>query len=67
MTRRNINRGFEKLIVWNDSVELYIITCSLLAKFPFELKKLPQTALMHRIVLAEILPKDIRDEACGNT
>ena len=39
MERKNINRGFKKLRVWNDAVELYVLTCKLLAKFPFELKK----------------------------
>jgi len=37
--RKNINRGFEKLRVWNDAIELYILTCKLLIHFPFELKK----------------------------
>lgn len=39
MERRNINRGFKKLRVWNDAVDLYILTCKLLNGFPFELKK----------------------------
>lgn len=40
MERRNINRGFKKLRVWKDAVNLYVLTCRLLVdKFPFELKK----------------------------
>lgn len=39
MERKNINRGFKQLRVWNDAVDLYILTCKLLSKFPFELKK----------------------------
>lgn len=39
MGRKNINRGFTQLRVWNNSVELYILTCKLLSKFPYELKK----------------------------
>jgi len=39
MERKNVNRGFRQLRVWNNSVELYILTFKLLAKFPFELKK----------------------------
>lgn len=39
MERKNINRGFKQLRVWNDAVELYIISCKLLLKFPYELKK----------------------------
>ncbi|ELR69430.1 hypothetical protein C900_04962 [Fulvivirga imtechensis AK7] len=37
--RKNINRGFRQLRVWNDAVELYVLTCKLLLVFPFELKK----------------------------
>ena len=39
MERKNINRGFKQLRVWNDAVDLYIITCKVLSKFPYELKK----------------------------
>jgi four helix bundle protein len=39
MERKNINRGFKKLRVWNDAIELYVNTCKVLADFPFELKK----------------------------
>lgn len=39
MERKNINRGFRRLRVWNDAVDLYILTCEILSKFPFELKK----------------------------
>jgi len=40
MERKNINRGFKQLRVWNNSVELYILTCKLLSKCPYELKKI---------------------------
>ena len=39
MERKNINRGFKQLRVWNDAVELYVLSCKLLIGFPFELKK----------------------------
>lgn len=39
MERRNINRGFKRLRVWNDAIELYVITCRVLADFQFEYKK----------------------------
>jgi len=39
MERKNINRGFKQLRVWNDAVDLYILTCKILIEFPFELKK----------------------------
>lgn len=39
MERKNINRGFRQLRVWNDAVDLYVLTCRLLSEFPYELKK----------------------------
>jgi len=45
MERRNINRGFKKLHVWQDSVSLYILACQLLLKFPYGLKKVSENAI----------------------
>lgn len=39
MERKNINQGFKQLRVWNDAIDLYVLTCNFLMKFPFELKK----------------------------
>ncbi len=39
MERKNINRGFKQLRVWNDAVDLYFLSCKVLSVFPFELKK----------------------------
>jgi four helix bundle protein len=39
MNRKNINRGFKKLRVWQDAISLYVLAYKLLSKFPFELKK----------------------------
>ncbi len=39
MDRKNINRGFKKLRVWNHAIDLYVLTWKILAFFPFELKK----------------------------
>jgi len=39
MERKNINRGYKKLRVWNNAIDLYVLTCKFLIKFPFELKK----------------------------
>lgn len=35
----NINRGYKQLRVWNDAVELYVLSCKYLLNAPFELKK----------------------------
>src|SRR3954463_2610453 len=37
--RKNINRGYKKLIVWQDAAELYVLTCNTFRKFQFELRR----------------------------
>lgn len=37
--RKNINRGYMKLIVWQDAKALYVLTCKLFRCFPYELKR----------------------------
>jgi len=45
MERKNINRGFKKLRVWQDSVSLYIMACKIFSTFPFELKKVAANSI----------------------
>ena len=45
MERKNINRGFKKLRVWQDSVFLYIMACKIFSAFPFELKKVSANSI----------------------
>lgn len=37
--RRNINRGYMKLIVWQDAKNCYVQTCAVFRDFPYELKR----------------------------
>ena len=43
--RKNINRGFKKLIVWQDAVSLYIIACQIFLKFPYGLRKVAENTI----------------------
>ena len=53
MERKNINRGFKKLRVWQvedpvvsgDAISLYILACKIFANFPFELKKVAANSI----------------------
>lgn len=45
MDRKNINRGFKKLRVWQDAISLYVLSCKILTKFPFELRKVASNAI----------------------
>ena len=37
--RKNINRGYMKLIVWQDATAYYVLTCQIFRTFPYELKR----------------------------
>ena len=43
--RRNKNRGYQKLRVWNDAIEYYIQTCNVFRNFPYELKRVASQAI----------------------
>jgi four helix bundle protein len=45
MEKKNINRGFKKLRVWNDAVQLYVIASRILSSLPFELKRVASNAI----------------------
>jgi len=45
MDRKNINRGFKKLRVWQDSVSLYVLTSKIFSNFPFELRKVASNCI----------------------
>ena len=45
MDRKNINRGFKKLIVWQDAISLYVLACKTFVNFPFELKKVAANSI----------------------
>ena len=36
---RNVNRGYRKLIVWQDAVEYYVLTCRVFRPFCYELRR----------------------------
>jgi len=37
--RWNVNRGFKDLRVWQDSIQLYVLTSKIFSGFPYELKR----------------------------
>ena len=39
VVRKNINRGYMKLGVWQDAKALYVMTCKMFRPFPYELKR----------------------------
>ncbi len=45
MNRKNINRGFKKLRVWQDAIALYVMASKIFTNFPFELKKVASNSI----------------------
>ena len=45
MDRRNINRGFKKLRVWQNAISLYVLSYKIFSRFPFELKKVAANSI----------------------
>lgn len=43
--RRNINRGYKKLRVWQDAISLYVMTSKKLIGFTFEFQKTASNAI----------------------
>ena len=43
--RRNRNRGYQKLRVWQDAIEFYKLTYHVFRNYPFELKKVASQAI----------------------
>lgn len=40
MNYKNKNRGYQKLLVWQDAIELYGLACGAVKGWPFEMKKI---------------------------
>jgi four helix bundle protein len=60
MDRKNINRGFKKLRVWQDSVALYVLACKIFRNFPFEIKKVAS----NNIDAAHSISRNIAEGYC---
>ena len=66
MERRNKNRGYQQLRVWQDAVNLYVLTCRIHRKFPYELKRVASQAIastdsIHRNIAEGYCRRSIRE------
>ena len=43
--RKNKNRGYQQLRVWNDAIDYYAMTQEVFRKFPYELKRVAAQAI----------------------
>jgi len=58
--RRNRNRGYQKLIVWNDAIEYYVLTCDAFRSFPYDLKRVAS----QQIASADSVHRNIAEGYC---
>ena len=61
--RKNRNRGYQKLRVWNDAVEYYKETCKVFRQFPYELKRVANQA----IASSDSIHRNISEGYCRRT
>ena len=47
MMRKNKNREYQKLRVWNDALDFYVETTKIFRKFPYELKRVAGQAISY--------------------
>jgi four helix bundle protein len=64
--RRNKNRGYQQLRVWQDAVELYRLNSNVFRKLPYELKRVGSQAIascdsIHRNIAEGYCRKSIRE------
>jgi len=64
--RKNRNRGYQQLRVWNDAVEYYVQTCKVFRSFPYELKRVASQAIaasdsVHRNISEGYCRRSIRE------
>jgi len=43
--RKNVNRGFKKLRVWQDATSLYVLACKIFSKFPYTLNRVAANSI----------------------
>ena len=58
--RKNINRGYQKLVVWQDAADLYVLTCKIFRKFQYELRRVTS----NQIASVDSVHRNIAERYC---
>ena len=64
--RKNKNRGYQQLRVWEDAISYYVQTCRVFRKFSYELKRVASQAIassdsVHRNIAEGYCRRSIRE------
>ena len=58
--RKNKNRGYQQLRVWDDAIDYYVQTCRIFRKFPHDLRRVASQA----IASADSVHRNIAEGYC---
>jgi len=58
--RRNVNRGYRKLIVWQDAVSYYVLTCRVFRTLPYSLRRVAS----NQVASADSVHRNIAEGYC---
>ena len=61
--RRNPNRGYRKLTVWQDAVDYYVLTCRIFRAFPYDLRRVAS----NQIAAVDSVHRNIAEGYCRRT
>jgi len=66
VVRKNKNRGYQQLRVWNDAIEYYRLNCNIFKRFPYELKRVASQQIssadsVHRNIAEGYCRRSIRE------
>lgn len=61
--RKNVNRGYRKLIVWQDAIGLYVVTCEIFRPFPSELRRVAS----NQIASVDSIHRNVAEGYCRRT
>jgi four helix bundle protein len=64
--RRNINRGYRQLIVWQDAIDYYVFTCQIFRPFPYPLRRVASQQIasvdsIHRNIAEGYCRRSVRE------
>ena len=59
-SRKNKNRGYQKLRVWIDAIDYYKETCKVFIKFPYELKRVTS----QQVACSDSIHRNIAEGYC---
>jgi four helix bundle protein len=57
---RNVNRGYRKLMVWQDAIAYYRMTCDTFRSFPYELRRVAS----NQVAAVDSIHRNIAEGYC---